>query len=247
MAAADGTRHCIYCDRDKPEDEFSLEHILPHSIARGPLSDRLKTDQVCKSCNQTIGRYVDASFLKNWFLKAEGAEAARRYVDLSTGSSSTLPFHYVGAVNSLPIDADQVCEVWLGPCGARVYHVHQRNDPQFDSFAGGDAKSRRKDPGRAFLIITADDSVWIPIVLRSFRTEFRDAKRYAVNFGVVSADIAAGLIQVPDGAATILIEALRADLNSMTSSRRSSRWDSSIASWPSLPWGLATGFSAMRF
>ncbi|MBN2479347.1 MAG: HNH endonuclease, partial [Parachlamydiales bacterium] len=61
---------CIYCNQEKEEKEFSLEHIFPDSLGGSFANDLFKTRQVCKRCNSLSGLYVDSAFVKNFFVTA---------------------------------------------------------------------------------------------------------------------------------------------------------------------------------
>lgn len=64
------------------------------------------------------------------------ADSSRQYLDLAT-PTSTLPLNYMGPlVDDIGIGAEEICELWLGPCGCQIYHIHQRDDTRWDSIAG---------------------------------------------------------------------------------------------------------------
>ncbi len=60
---------CIYCNKEKDDSEFSLEHIFPDALGGALLPDAIfKTNDVCIACNSTSGLFIDGPFIKNWFL-----------------------------------------------------------------------------------------------------------------------------------------------------------------------------------
>lgn len=121
---------CIYCNQDKEDDQFSLEHIFPDSIGGNLCSDLFKTHDVCQRCNSISGQFVDGAFIRNWFVKNDDALSARQYLNLESDESIE-PLVYMGMVENLPLEKDEVCEMWLGPCGARVYHFHSADEARF--------------------------------------------------------------------------------------------------------------------
>jgi len=195
---------CIYCYKECQPSEFSLEHIFPKSLGGNLPGDYFETNQVCVRCNSLMGRYVDGAFIKSWFTKNYKAEDATRYIDLENGSP--LPLIYMGICNDVQTVDDEVCEMWLGPCGDPIYHFHKIDDDnQYDSYAGGDVIARKKDPGYAFLFLTTKHEQWIKVVLLSFRYGFRKAARYPGNFDIEDANTRAKYIEsVPDNKRSLL-------------------------------------------
>lgn len=70
------TKKCIYCNKEKPKTEFSLEHIIPRSLGGAQAHDLFKTTLVCRCCNNTVGLFVDAPLVKNFFHLNDSAESA---------------------------------------------------------------------------------------------------------------------------------------------------------------------------
>jgi hypothetical protein len=176
-----------------------MEHIFPQSLGGALCGSLFKTNQVCKRCNNVSGIFVDGAFIKSFFRTNDEAVAIRQYLDLD--GKGTVPFAYMGTVQDLAVqNANDACELWLGPCGERVYHFHEKDDPRFDTFTGGDPLARRKRPGRAYLVLTSQESKWTSLTIRSFAANFAKAERYAVNFAV-QGDGADKFIRTPNDAA----------------------------------------------
>ncbi|WP_157652280.1 HNH endonuclease [Burkholderia ubonensis] len=190
------TRNCIYCDRDKPITEFSLEHIFPDSLGGSLCCDLFKTRQVCQRCNNLSGLFIDGPFIKSWFRNNHDAVASRDYLTLDA-QDSTLPLIYMGEIGAIST-TDEVCESWLGPCGEHVYHFHRRDDERFATYLGGDPIARQKDTGRAYLALTVTHPWWIGLALRSFKAHFRRARRYALNFHVTDDRADSPFLHAPD-------------------------------------------------
>ena len=173
---------CIYCGLEKPANEFSLEHIFPQALGGALCNDLFKTRDVCRRCNSIVGTFVDGAFLKSWFITNDSAFASQDYLDLNSPTSIS-PLSYMGPVDGLSLAEDEICEMWLGPCGSHFYHIHRRDEPQWNPYAGGNPIERREDPGRAYLALTTHNPQWMMLLLRSFKASFRRARRYPANFG----------------------------------------------------------------
>src|SRR5687767_787914 len=51
---------CIFCRFDKPDHQFSIEHVFPES-----LGGTLTTADVCKDCNDRLGHSVDTTLTQH--------------------------------------------------------------------------------------------------------------------------------------------------------------------------------------
>lgn len=177
------SRRCIYCNVRKPSDEFSLEHIFPDAMGGNICPDLFKTRDVCRRCNSIMGLFVDGPVIKSWLGKNAETVAYREFVDLNN-PESWIPFAYMGVDNSFKFADNEVCEIWLGPFGEHLYHVHEADGPRYGSYAGGNPINRRTDPGRAYLFLTVEDPEKCGLTIRSFARQFKKANRYAGNFGI---------------------------------------------------------------
>lgn len=57
---------CIICKKNKNDDEFNKEHVLPESIGGS-----LTIDNVCKSCNSKLGNEIDSKIINDFLIKGE--------------------------------------------------------------------------------------------------------------------------------------------------------------------------------
>ncbi|ARK76842.1 hypothetical protein BOC39_25640 [Burkholderia pseudomallei] len=200
-------KNCLYCGKDKPIAEFSLEHIFPDSLGGSLCSDLFKTRRVCQRCNNLSGLFIDGPFIKSWFRNNHDAVASRDYLTLDS-QDSTLPLIYMGEIRAIST-TDEVCESWLGPCGEHVYHFRQRDDERFATYLGGDPIARQKDTGRAYLALTVTHPWWISLALRSFKAHFRRARRYALNFSITDDPKDSPFVRAPDAQAQIDIDKIQ--------------------------------------
>ncbi|CAM2008981.1 HNH endonuclease [Acanthopleuribacter pedis] len=168
---------CIYCNEQKEEKEFSLEHIFPDALGGALMDDNIfKTRQVCRRCNSISGRFVDGLFIKSWLSVAARAESSRKYLDLERGSA--LPFTYAGRMQGIELEDGMDCDYWIGPNGDRVYHVHEAYDERSMTYVSGNPITRKKKPGIAVLFPRNNEQKWLQTVFKSFVANFKKAKRY---------------------------------------------------------------------
>ena len=175
-------RTCLYCGKQKPLAELSLEHIFPQRLGGAMCSELFKTRDVCQRCNNILGAFVDGTFIKSWFVTNAEALASQQYLDIASPNSIS-PLMYMGILNGLNLPADEICEMWVGPCGCHFYHMHQRDDTRWDTYAGGNPMERYSDPGRVYVAFTTNHPQWVMLTLRSLKANFPRATRYACNLG----------------------------------------------------------------
>jgi len=172
-------KKCIYCDREKPENEFSLEHIFPQSLGGAQTSDLFKTRHVCQRCNSIMGLFVDAPLIKNFFSQNDMAENALYYVDLN--KPRPLPLGYMGVHQNLVSDPKLTCELWMGPHGGLVYHRRPKADSRYDTIAGGNPIDNKKFGGEVYIFAQHSDEYWNLVLLQSVMKSFKSAKRISGN------------------------------------------------------------------
>ncbi|MDC5851400.1 HNH endonuclease [Vibrio europaeus] len=182
-------RECIYCRENKEESEFSLEHILPQFIGGAAAPDFLKTRQVCEKCNNNLGLFVDAGFEKDWLVHNQLRSAARAFYDPKKPTS--LPFLCMGSSALQPpeMSNDEVCELWLGPLGERVYWIRPIDDRLF-WYSGGNPRTTKKKRTRAYFMFSERSNKNILLSWLSFRDCFEGKKVKKVLCGTIEgADI----------------------------------------------------------
>lgn len=104
------SRTCIYCDEQKPAEEFSLEHIWPDALGGDHLPEFWRTDDVCRRCNNISGLFVDGAFIKSFAISGERANDALSYLppDRPTGA---IPLSYLGTVQNVTTADDEVVDL----------------------------------------------------------------------------------------------------------------------------------------
>lgn len=177
---------CIYCNSEKPENEFSLEHIFPQSLGGAQASDFFKTRHVCQRCNSIMGMFVDAPLVKNFFSQNDMAENALYYIDLN--KPRPLPLRYMGVHQGLVSDPNLTCELWMGPHGGLVYHRRLKADSRYDTIAGGNPIDNKKFGGEVYIFAQHSDEYWNLVLLQSVMKSFKSAKRISGNVDLPNDD-----------------------------------------------------------
>lgn len=155
-------KRCIYClatDR-----KFSLEHIWPDKLG-GNLCRSLVTNDVCEKCNNVCGLFVDAQFIKSFFIITElGARKGT--------------FSYLNRLNIPSVDGN-VCDVWLSK-GAVIFQWFPE-DEKFVSYSGGNPIKTKRS--RAYLYLDASvGSEEGNHLIHKFYMQFSKATCIAGNF-----------------------------------------------------------------
>jgi hypothetical protein len=184
--------HCIYCDKDKPEEESSLEHIWPDSLGGDFLPSFWKSEEVCARCNNLSGLFVDGAFIKSWAGMAERVTDAERYQ--SPTAPRPMPLAFMGQLKDVPATPGRVAEMWVGACGANIIHIRPQHDETWSGYISGDPKAKKAAAGRAYIALTTKEMFWVNVALKSFLAHFKRAERFLIN----------GAVQAQPGQHTVL-------------------------------------------
>lgn len=166
---------CVYCA--ETISIGSLEHVLPQCLGGDFAPKELQTHHCCKRCNSLLGRYVDRTFRRNWFIS--NFLAASGHAHLNPKTPRPVPLVYLCSTTEFSSEADQdVCEVWLGPCGEQILHFRPRDtSDDFWGVAGGDPVRARKEPSVAYVSLTTIEPFWLEVTLRSILEHFKKNKK----------------------------------------------------------------------
>jgi hypothetical protein len=176
---------CIYCGKEKPDNEFTKEHIWPDALGGDHLPDLWRTDDVCANCNNMSGLFVDGSFIKSWLGSAERAFGAMEYLSPNRPAAAVIPLNYMGVLAKVPTRESEIAEYWSGPCGARIIHIRPKDSEEhWASYAGGDPRSKPSGAGRVYIALASRQLFWIVVSLASFKAHFTKAERFVVNMEV---------------------------------------------------------------
>lgn len=162
---------CIYCTREKNDTEFSLEHVIPQFLGGSQAPDTFKTKDVCKSCNNNLGLFVDASFEKD-FLVFNNLKAAA-YAFFDPEDPSSLPLHYMGVSKLIipHIKNNEICEYWLGPLGELILWVRP-DDEKMYWYSGGNPRLVKEQESRAYFMFSERSNKNREVSLLSFKDAF---------------------------------------------------------------------------
>ena len=164
-------KKCIYCHESKSDEEFSFEHVIPQFMGGSLVSEKFKTRDVCKRCNNNLGLFVDAAFEKDFLVFNNLNASAHAFFDPKAPSS--LPLHCMGVSSLSPpnIKETEVCEYWIGPLGEQVFWIRQ-NDERLYWYSGGNPRTVKSQKSTAYFIFS-ERSIKNPIITwLSFRDAF---------------------------------------------------------------------------
>lgn len=174
---------CLYCKREKPENEFSQEHILPRGVG-GNLDtyNPFSIYDVCGRCNNLSGLFIDGPFIKSWLINNYRAAVAVKFCHLT--DKTVLPLTYFGEIKDLQFGS-KICEFWLGPTGDTIYHFHEPypEEPNSPPIVGvpPTAFNKEVDNGFVFLFVRSNNPVWHPAIVFSTISAFKKSVIYLGN------------------------------------------------------------------
>lgn len=146
-------KSCIYCQTEKEESVFSLEHIIPQFLGGAQAPDIYKTHNVCRQCNSNLGLFVDAGFEKNWLVSNHLRDAA--YASFDPDQEIGLPLLCMADSKLTPpeMQEDEICESWIGPLGEQIFWVRP-HDSRLYWYAGGNPRTTKTKKSRAYYLFS---------------------------------------------------------------------------------------------
>jgi hypothetical protein len=176
------TNACYYCGLDKPQGDFSDEHIWPDALGGDFLPKFWRTNNVCARCNSLSGVFVDGAFIRGWAGNSERFRDSQCYLVPNAPSQSVVPLAYLGKLLDPNVAITEVADWWAGPCGATIVHLRPKEDEElWAAYHGGDPRAKRARAGRAYIALASENQFWVDVALASFQKHFKRSKRYAVN------------------------------------------------------------------
>lgn len=171
----DSTFTCLYCGKDKPQNESSLEHAIPQFMGGEYAPQIFQLTNVCKTCNNNLGLWVDASYAKSWFITNYLAEAARLLC--TKPDDPGLPLRCMGKaqIPNLDVPDEHVAEHWIGPSGETITWIRP-NDERMDSYTGGNPIDTKKKPSVAYFFPVSESPEKHTLGLRSFHRALEKRK-----------------------------------------------------------------------
>lgn len=163
--------NCIYCREEKQIDEFSLEHVIPQFLGGNFVSDKFKTRNVCKKCNNNLGLFVDAAFEKDWLVFNH--LKSQMHAFFNPEAPTSLPLRYMGhsVINPPHMVDGEICEYWLGPLEEQIFWIRP-DDENLYWYAGGNPRTVKKQKTRAYFIFAERSLKNFELALLSFKDAF---------------------------------------------------------------------------
>lgn len=175
---------CIYCGFDKPEDEFSDEHIWPDALGGDFLPPFWRTDDVCEKCNSASGVFVDGAFIKSFFVAGERSLDALDYL-MPDNPIGIIPLSYLGTIQNVACRQEgETADFWVCAPGANIVHFRKANEEDtWNTYAGGDPRrqSKRSKAGRVVVALTSAEPYWVCTALSSVKHHFAKADKFVTN------------------------------------------------------------------
>lgn len=158
---------CLYCGKTMDPKHSSLEHAVPQFLGGAAAPARFHLKNVCATCNNRLGLFVDASYAKAWFTTNALADAARLLC--TSENDPGLPPTYLGhaKIQGLIVPPDYVAEHWLGPFGETIIWVRY-HDERMDAYAGGNPIDARRVSSTAYFVPTMSDGPKLRMAFKSF-------------------------------------------------------------------------------
>jgi hypothetical protein len=163
---------CLYCDKEKSTDECSLEHGIPQFLGGTHAPTNFEFSNVCKTCNNNLGRYVDGSFARSWFAGVALQTCAMLTYDVKNPHYE-VPLVCMGISDFSPPNMldNEVCENWLGPFGESIFLIRS-NDERFYWYSGGDPVEAKRNEQRAYFFISEKSPKNFQLAFTSFKSSF---------------------------------------------------------------------------
>jgi hypothetical protein len=170
---------CPYCGEDGSKGNMNKEHVVPRALGGNLEPTNPFAIRAHERCNRTLGKWVDAPFIRSWVLHNARALAGHQFLD--PACKPVLPLLYGGRSRDWDDPAIE-CELWIGPTGDAVYHFHAPY-PTGPAFVGRPSwlKPDAADPGVVFLAIVGSNPAWHPIIIDSTRDTFEGATLHLLN------------------------------------------------------------------
>jgi hypothetical protein len=170
---------CPFCGNDESTGPMNQEHALPRSLGGNLEPTNQFSIRAHMKCNGTLGKYVDAPFVRSFPLYNARTLTGYQLVDPSR--KPVLPLLYMGMSRAWT-DASVTCDLWLGPTGDAIYHFHKPY-PTSPAFVGRPnwLDDDDADPGVVFVGIVASNPAWHPIILDSVKDAFEGSKLHILN------------------------------------------------------------------
>lgn len=167
-------KKCIYCNTEKSDDEFSLEHAIPRFLGGADAPERFKLHNVCQRCNNNLGLFVDAAFAKTFWIANWLQQSALEGHDPQARNG--VPLFCMGQSKLEPpgMTEEELCECWLGPFGEQVYWIRPKDDRLY-WYVGGNPITAKVRETRAYFLLSERTSEYPEKTLRAFRDAFSDA------------------------------------------------------------------------
>ena len=167
---------CLYCNKDKSPEDLSVEHGIPQFLGGKYATEIFKFRNVCKTCNSLLGRHVDASFARSWFVSAAIQNCAMVCYDQK--KFYPIPLLCMGLSSFKPpgMQNDEVCESWLGPLSEQIFLIRKHDEAAYWLVGGDPVTPKKTQINRAYFFLSERSSLAPEISWYSFKYAYKDEK-----------------------------------------------------------------------
>ena len=127
--------------------------------------------------------FIDAPTTRSWLIHSKIVQHAKDFANIPEGP--ILPLTHCGQLNEIK-HGNRICDFWMGPTGALIYHFHEPY-PDLDDIPAmvglpPQLKKKQIDTGFAFITVAnCNNPVWYPTIFWSFIKAFEGSTLYLVN------------------------------------------------------------------
>lgn len=167
---------CLYCGLDKEDSRMTLEHVVPQSLGGAHLSNEFKIKNVCQTCNNNLGLFVDAAFERQWIVS--NAMQLSALACFNSESTKGVPLICMGnsSLEVPSIEDNEICELWLGPWGEQIFWIRQRDENLY-WYAGGNPRTAKEKATRAYFFFSEKSKKDFRATWLAFKDAFDGKKK----------------------------------------------------------------------
>ena len=162
---------CIYCRKLKDDSEFTKEHLIPEPLG-GHFVPDLIIGNVCKTCNNNFGLFVDAEFTSNYVIAQKLQLAELALFDKENPSAVSLICMGNSLLSPPQMQDNEICEHWTGPLGEIIYWVRPK-DERLSGYAGGNPRTTKDQKSRAYFHFSERTIKYPKITWLAFKNAFK--------------------------------------------------------------------------
>lgn len=140
---------CYLCKKDNVE--MSLEHSIPKFLHGKKSDNKFKKINLCKKCNNELGKFVDGRFARSFYVVAE----LGKFNNTNLYKFTALRFDENEPIKNLIDDNQYIDAIFNEKFNA---YWLKNNDENFSCLVGGDPYLSKMKPSKLFIFPTKEKS-----------------------------------------------------------------------------------------